>query len=231
MSAVSAVRKKLKDIGGLTMVEMLCAVIILVLLVLMMNTGMHMAVRNYYSLTSESETELLLSSLTDALADKLRYAVLMRETETVDAGGTSMQKVTYNLFMGGEKIQLPNENNKIEEPTGANLDVLVELKDGMVVIKDVVVVGDKTDKKLLPDAAYGNYNKVSHDQSESGSDPIKYTVGKIEGSKPIVICKLSGDNIMFEINLKIEDESTGITKEAKGLSVRCLNPLRKVEVP
>lgn len=215
-------RKKLKDAGGLTMVEMLCAVAILVLLVLMMNTGMHMAVRNYYSLTSESETELLLSSLTDTLADKLRYAVLMKETETAVTGGTPT--VTYKLFMGGEKIELQPADI---EGTDADLTTLVGLEDNMVVIKDMGVGGASggPNKKLLPDAAYGDYNTVSHDQS--GFDSIKYTVEKIE-AKPIVVCTLSGGNVMFEINLKIKDDSTGIIKEAKGLSVRCLNPLREL---
>ena len=37
-------RKKLKDSGGLTMVETLCAVVILVLLCLMLNSGLSMAV-------------------------------------------------------------------------------------------------------------------------------------------------------------------------------------------
>ena len=91
-------RKKLKDTSGLTMVEMLCAVLILILLVLMINTGIHMAIRNYYSLTSESETDLLLSSLTDSLADKLRYAVVTKETVTDESGAST---VKYTLFMGG----------------------------------------------------------------------------------------------------------------------------------
>lgn len=72
-------RKKLKDTGGLTFVELLCAVCILVLLCLMMSTCLNMAVNSYRSITAESETELLVSSISDALADKLRYCVM---TET-----------------------------------------------------------------------------------------------------------------------------------------------------
>ena len=59
-------RKKLKDSGGLTLVEMLCAVLILILLSLMLNTGLHMAVNSYQSITAESETQLLLCTLADA---------------------------------------------------------------------------------------------------------------------------------------------------------------------
>ena len=75
-------RKKLKDSGGLTMIEMLCATVILVLLCLMTGTGIQMALKNYHTLTAESETQLLLSSLTDALSDKLRYCVVYTDKTT-----------------------------------------------------------------------------------------------------------------------------------------------------
>lgn len=80
-------RKKLRSAGGLTLVEILCAVAILVLLCLMMNTGMQMAVKSYDRITAESETQLLLSSLSDALIDKLRYAM------KTESGAWSIGKV------------------------------------------------------------------------------------------------------------------------------------------
>lgn len=67
-------RKKLKDSAGLTLVEALCAVLILVLLSLMLNTGLSMAMKTYLNLTAESETQILLNSLTNAIAAELRYA-------------------------------------------------------------------------------------------------------------------------------------------------------------
>lgn len=76
-------RKKLKSTSGLTFVEMLCATGILFLLVLMMSTGMQMALASYRTHTGDAETQLLLNSLTDALADKLRYCVVTKK-----AGGT-----------------------------------------------------------------------------------------------------------------------------------------------
>ena len=83
-------RKKLRSAGGLTLVEMLCAVAILVLLCLMMNTGMQMAVKSYDRLTAESETQLLLGSLSDALIDKLRYAVVT-DTDTLSIGDVRLE--------------------------------------------------------------------------------------------------------------------------------------------
>lgn len=75
--------RKWKDSRGLTLVEMLCAVAILVLLGLLINTGLHLAVRSYRDITAQEELELLAASLSDALADDLRYA---RDPVTDDDG-------------------------------------------------------------------------------------------------------------------------------------------------
>ena len=66
--------RKWKDSRGLTLVEMLCAVVILVLLGLLINTGLQLAVHSYQEVTAQEELELLAASLSDALADDLRYA-------------------------------------------------------------------------------------------------------------------------------------------------------------
>lgn len=67
-------KEKLKSSRGLTLVEMLCAVAVLTLLVLILNSGFHLALTSYRNLTIRSETALLLSTLSNALADDLRYA-------------------------------------------------------------------------------------------------------------------------------------------------------------
>ena len=67
-------RKKLSRSEGLTLVEMLAAVVILVLLGLILNAGLHMALNSYRTMCAQSETELLLSTLLNTLADDLRYA-------------------------------------------------------------------------------------------------------------------------------------------------------------
>lgn len=74
--------RKLKNSGGVSVVEMLCAVLLLTLLCLMVNTGMQMAVKSYRDVTAESETQLLLNSLADALSDKLRFAVVTEKDGT-----------------------------------------------------------------------------------------------------------------------------------------------------
>lgn len=101
-------RKKLKDSGGFTLVEMLCAVAILALLAMMLNTGLQMAMHSYRSITAESETQLLLNTLVDAVTNELRYA---HEVGT-DAAGA----VTYN---GGRSLAVNGEGRVVI--TGADI--------------------------------------------------------------------------------------------------------------
>ena len=72
-------RQKLRNSRGLTLVEMTAAAAILILLALILHTGLIMAQNSYTKMTSESESQLLLSTLTDLLAHELRYA---RDVET-----------------------------------------------------------------------------------------------------------------------------------------------------
>ena len=67
-------RKKIKGNSGLTVVEMLAAVAVLTLLLMMLGTGMQMAMNSYRKVIAQSEVDLLLSTAVDALADELRYA-------------------------------------------------------------------------------------------------------------------------------------------------------------
>lgn len=88
-------RKKLKSSAGFSLVEMLCAVAVLMLLCMMVNTGLSAAMKTYFDLTAEAETQLLLNSLTNAIAGELRYAH--------EAGGGEDGEPTYN---GGHTIAL-----------------------------------------------------------------------------------------------------------------------------
>lgn len=90
-------RRKLADESGFTLVELLAAVVILMLLGLILNSGLQMAVHSYQTMTAQSETELLLSTLADAVTDELRYADDVTEQDGV---------VTYTSASFGEGISL-----------------------------------------------------------------------------------------------------------------------------
>lgn len=108
--------KKLRDKQGLTLVEMLCAIAILLLLGLMMNTGMRMAVRSYQDAVAQSEAHLLLSTLSDALADDLRYArdvaagadgtLLSYSSDSYNSGGRASLEVgeSGQVTAGGKRV-------------------------------------------------------------------------------------------------------------------------------
>jgi len=66
--------KKLSGQEGLSLVEMLCATLVLILLGLLLSSGIQLAANSYRELTAASETQLLLSTAIDAMADDLRFA-------------------------------------------------------------------------------------------------------------------------------------------------------------
>lgn len=64
--------KKLRGSRGVTLTETLCTVLIVLLISAMLAVGVRFAVRTYRE--ELSETELLCSTLTAAISDKLRYS-------------------------------------------------------------------------------------------------------------------------------------------------------------
>jgi len=123
---MKSIKRKLRDSGGVTLVEMLCAVVILILLGLLLNTGLQMAVRSYLDVTAESETQLLLSTLTDALSDKLRYStVYVKEDGTysrTSIGEITLDNGTTGKVLVGGKNPLPDgayRHGKYEVTTAA----------------------------------------------------------------------------------------------------------------
>lgn len=101
-------RQKLKSSRGLTLVEMVMAAAILILLALMLHTGLIMAQDSYNKMTSESESQLLLSTLTDLLSNELRYA---RDVAT-GAGGVLSDYTSVNY--GRHTTLALNENGQLE---------------------------------------------------------------------------------------------------------------------
>ena len=101
-------RKKRGDQRGFTLVEMLCATLILVMLALVTGVGLRLALRSYRAVRAESETQLLLSTALDALADDLRYA---RDVKT-KAGPEGPLLDTYrsDSYGQGVALELDGEN-------------------------------------------------------------------------------------------------------------------------
>lgn len=101
-------RQKLKSRRGLTLVEMVAATGVLALLGLMLHTGLFMAQDSYSNMTGESESQLLLSTLTDLLSNELRYA---RDVVTGE-GGNLLRYTSVNY--GRNTTLTLNENAHLE---------------------------------------------------------------------------------------------------------------------
>lgn len=85
--------KKLRGSRGVTLTETLCTVLIVLLISAMLAVGVRFAVRTYRESMELSETELLCSTLTAAISDKLRYSgevgqnMFIQGVGTTDSGG------------------------------------------------------------------------------------------------------------------------------------------------
>ena len=80
--------KKLRGSRGVTLTETLCTVLIVLLISAMLAVGVRFAVRTYRESMELSETELLCSTLTAAISDKLRYSGKEGQgVGTTDSGG------------------------------------------------------------------------------------------------------------------------------------------------
>lgn len=116
-------RKKLRSERGLTLVELLCTVVILMLLGLMLNTGLQMAMRSYQDMTAQSEVQMLLSTLSDALADDLRYATDVTTKSDTESGQKLLDCYSSDSYGSSSSLTIDNgqvmANGKRVLPAGA----------------------------------------------------------------------------------------------------------------
>lgn len=82
--------KKLRNQNGLTLTEMLCTVIIMLLFSSLVAVGANAAVRSFRISMADSQAQELCSTLTTAISDKLRYCTV--ETDAVFIQGVGYVK-------------------------------------------------------------------------------------------------------------------------------------------
>lgn len=103
--------KKLRNQNGLTLTEMLCTVIIVLLFSGLVAVGTNAAVRSFRVSMADSQAQELCSTLTTAISDKLRYC-------TVEADAVFIQGVGYvkgpaeNIFTVKDSGQVYLGENK-----------------------------------------------------------------------------------------------------------------------
>ena len=110
--------KKLRSRRGLSVMELLAAVLALTLLCLALGSGLNLAVHSYRVMTAEAETELLLSTAADAIMDELRFANPWAE---LGAGG---KLVTYESQRYGPYASIAIDDDGhlvVKNPTAPEL--------------------------------------------------------------------------------------------------------------
>lgn len=65
--------KKIKSKSGMTLTELLCGIVVLLLITSLLTVGARFAVKTYHTSMASSQAQTLCSTITTAVADKLRY--------------------------------------------------------------------------------------------------------------------------------------------------------------
>ena len=138
---------RLKDNKGMSIVELLSAIAVMVLVTAMLVTGVRLGVKAYTK--SMSEAQILCTTLTTAVSDELRYA----GTINVDNNGNMISFFSQNglgTFTSDEGIvQLAGKPllSKSAYPYGLKAEVTVTMNSNRV-FKAKVTVKSKNDIEL-----------------------------------------------------------------------------------
>ena len=81
--------KKLRSQSGMTLTEMLCALVVLMLISSLLAVGVRFAVQTNRTSMADSQAQMLCSTVTTAIADKLRYC-----SGVTSAGGRSLSRIS-----------------------------------------------------------------------------------------------------------------------------------------
>ena len=98
--------KKLRNQNGLTLTEMLCTVIIVLLFSSLVAVGANAAVRSFRISMADSQAQELCSTLTTAISDKLRYC-------TVETNNTVFIQGVGYVYRSADKIFTVNDRGQV----------------------------------------------------------------------------------------------------------------------
>ena len=145
--------KKLRNQNGLTLTEMLCTVIIVLLFSSLVAVGANAAVRSFRISMADSQAQELCSTLTTAISDKLRYCTV--ETDAVFIQGVGYvkgpAKDIFKVDLASGQVYL-GENKFLGAyayPEGLKVkDFSVEYNDTERVFTVKFQIKDRRDTKL-----------------------------------------------------------------------------------
>ena len=142
--------KKLRNQNGLTLTEMLCTVIIVLLFSSLVAVGANAAVRSFRISMADSQAQELCSTLTTAISDKLRYCTV--ETNAVFIQGVGyVEGAAKDIFTVNDSGQVYLGKNKFlgayAYPEGLKVqEFSVTYKENVFTVK--FQIEDRRDTKL-----------------------------------------------------------------------------------
>lgn len=144
--------KKLRNQNGLTLTEMLCTVIIVLLFSSLVAVGANAAVRSFRISMADSQAQELCSTLTTAISDKLRYCTVEADN-TVFIQGVGYVKGPAKDIFTADSGQVYLRENKLlgayAYPEGLKVkDFSVEYNDTERVFTVKFQIEDRRDTKL-----------------------------------------------------------------------------------
>ena len=102
-------RKKLQGKCGLSIVELLSAIIVMLLVTATLVIGIRLGVKAYVESVSMSEAQILCSTLTTTISDELRYADTIKVADdgkitffSKNFGGTGSEGISFSLNEDGQ---------------------------------------------------------------------------------------------------------------------------------
>ena len=104
--------KKLRNQNGLTLTEMLCTVIIVLLFSSLVAVGANAAVRSFRISMADSQAQELCSTLTTAISDKLRYCTVETNNTVFIQGVGYVKGPADEIFTVNDSGQVNLGGNK-----------------------------------------------------------------------------------------------------------------------
>lgn len=105
--------KKLRNQNGLTLTEMLCTVIIVLLFSSLVSVGANAAVRSFRISMADSQAQELCSTLTTAISDKLRYCTVEADNTVFIQGVGYVKGPADEIFTVNDSGQVYLGENKL----------------------------------------------------------------------------------------------------------------------
>lgn len=103
--------RKVRQKAGMSLLEMLCAIMILLLLTGGMTTAVSLAVRQYQRSMRESEAQVLYSTLKTMLSNELAYTTQIK-VDTLEAGNVEQFQSQNYVIKGNLSTLMTDETGK-----------------------------------------------------------------------------------------------------------------------